>query len=142
MVRLASSSPCSQASDAKTANALGAGAIVLGLAGLGTVDDARALVLGLLLAALAAFAVLAALALWQLWPSGYLITDDDTVWENQWTGARDDVMHALVVSAAEAFAHNHRLAEEKARRLCWALIALAVEVALGAGAVAATALAG
>jgi hypothetical protein len=123
--------------DAKMAQALAAGSILLGLpAASGISGGATAAFLG---CATAAFLVLAALAVHALWVRRWRAPlSPSQAWREYWADEAEAIRWTIVADTSEAYEENEGLLDSKRRSLRWALSALGAEAVLvGAAAIAA-----
>ena len=110
-----------------------AGAVVVGLAGIGTWNSNDVpLGAGILLAlAVLAFAVVGGAVLYSTWVRRFRLSfQANVLWEDYWDEDVGRIKHALVADIAAAYRDNHVTLERKAKALILALSAAIVEIAL------------
>jgi len=125
--------------DAKMAQALAAGSILLGLpAAAGISGGAPAALLGCATAAYLGVAVLAVHALWvRRWRAPL---SPSQAWRNYWSAEAEEIKWAIVADTSEAYEENESLLDGKRRTLRCALGALGAEAVLVSAAAIAAAL--
>ena|SRR2546428_2258957 len=122
--------------DTKVVQTFGAASVVIGLAGLSSVQaTAKPIVIGLLADAVFSYVVVAGLAIWHQFakhvnPGRYAAT----LWENFWDSPVQDIKHGLVDAISKAYKHNIEVLKGKALTSKLALLTTGVEVSLVAAA--------
>jgi hypothetical protein len=125
-----------EALDGKTVQVFGVASVVLALAGVSQAEFARTTIAALLALAIASYFTVAVASVAALWTRRFRVARHaDVLWNEHWGASVPDLKHTLIAEAAESYAGNRKLLEQKSRFLKVALGAAGLEAICVASAV-------